>query len=202
MEAALRSGETDTSQLICSANLISHSLRQQKSSLELGGDGFGTFQSLLPLKYQEGVKTRRHAPGDVCPSEEGLLDRWWDRVSMCVVELIGAHHTQSHRRWPMSPCVGSPTDKRSLKIYKVLMCSPCRRCRMDVLTNAPKQMDGSEQYQVLFFLVSPGALNVLINAEVDTVMKASIHMVCSLAQIRAENIVSFCKDQSLLVSLL
>lgn len=42
MEAALRSGETDTSQHICSANLISRSLRQEKSSLELGGDGFGT----------------------------------------------------------------------------------------------------------------------------------------------------------------
>lgn len=36
----------------------------------------------------------------------------------------------------------------------------------------------------------------------DTVMKASTLMLRSLAQIKAENIVYFFKDQSLLVSLL
>lgn len=46
---------------------------------------------------------------------------------------------------------------------------------MDVLINAPKHTDGSKQYQVLFFVISPVVLNMLINVEVDTVMKALIH---------------------------
>lgn len=37
---------------------------------------------------------------------------------------------------------------------------------MDVLTNAPKQMDGSKQDRVLIFGVSPVALNMLRNVEV------------------------------------
>lgn len=158
MEAALPSGETDTSQIICSANLISRSLRQERSSLELGGDGFGTFQSLLPAfktsrqiyvcqrRTKQGLKTRRHTPGHVCPSEDGPLVGGGTE-SGCVSWILSERLTRSHqRRCPdfMSPCVGSPTDKRSLKSYTVLMCTPCRRRgRMDVLTDAPKQTDGS-----------------------------------------------------------
>lgn len=101
LEAALSSGETDTSQLICSANLISRSLRKEKSSLELGGDGLGTFQSLLPLKYQggqrtkqKGVETRRHTPGRVfVPQRTGSGSVVGQSLDVC----CGAYRRASHK---------------------------------------------------------------------------------------------------------
>ena len=65
---------------------------------------------------------------DISGSEDEILDRPWDRSSLCVVscaENIGAQHTEYSQSWFFNLHVwGLYRLKKSLKIYKILMCEP------------------------------------------------------------------------------
>lgn len=121
--------------------------------------------------------------------------REWRRggthLEMCLSLRGRASHTEPSKLsnvlilclhvWALQQIKSLLTSTKSLRVHPA-----GGDFSMDVLTNAPKQIDGSKQHQVLFFAVSPVALNMLIN--VGHCAEASLHKICSLARIRTENI--------------